>query len=80
MIEIAPGVALYAWVTVMPDGVYSLVGYIDKGLHMPLLATSESLMRTVGRDIALAHSERSGQPVMLVRFNGDGEPLERIPQ
>jgi hypothetical protein len=71
------GTEIFAWVTLMADGRYSIIGTLIDGQHFPLVAMRRSMLERT-RELARAHGLALNQPVMLVRF-AEVEVLERFP-
>ena len=69
------GTEIFAWVTRMADGRYSIVGALIEGQHFPLVSMHRASMENAG-PLARAHGLALNQPVMLVRF-AEVEVLER---
>jgi hypothetical protein len=60
--------SLFAWTTRLPDGSVSLVGAVLGGFHTPLIASRQAIAESM-KPIAKEHSQVTGQPVFLERFD-----------
>ena len=58
---------LYAWVTQLPDGKWSLIGTLLESIHTPLIHSDIDVMMKF-KPIAIAHGMIFKQPVELVKY------------
>jgi hypothetical protein len=61
---------LYAWVTLMHDGKWTLVGLFDEvSGHLPMVSHDRATLECM-RPVAMEHARVTGQSVQFVEWTG----------